>query len=56
LGKIRDFTQKRPFILIDGTANWVLQTKALGYSDYQGTASSYAQAALLGLPLVTLEG
>jgi membrane protease YdiL (CAAX protease family) len=43
-----------PAILIHGVTNWVLQTKALGYADYHGTASSYVLAVLLGLPLVAL--
>jgi membrane protease YdiL (CAAX protease family) len=41
-------------ILIHGVTNWVLQTKALGYADYHGTANSYVLAVLLGLPLVAL--
>lgn len=43
-----------PVVFIHGATNWVLQTKALSYADYHGTASSYALAVLLGLPLVVL--
>jgi membrane protease YdiL (CAAX protease family) len=43
-----------PVVFVHGVTNWVLQTKALGYADYYGTASSYAFAVLLGLPLVAL--
>jgi membrane protease YdiL (CAAX protease family) len=43
-----------PVILIHGVTNWALQTKALVYADYHGTASSYVLAVLLGLPLVAL--
>jgi len=43
-----------PVVFIHGVTNWVLQTTALGYADYHGTANSYAFAVLLGLPLVAL--
>jgi membrane protease YdiL (CAAX protease family) len=43
-----------PVVFVHGVTNWVLQTKALGYTDYHGTANSYAFAVLLGLPLVAL--
>lgn len=43
-----------PVVLIHWAANWVLQTKALEYAGFHGTARSYALAVLLGLPLVTL--
>jgi membrane protease YdiL (CAAX protease family) len=43
-----------PVVFGHGVTNWVLQTKALGYTDYHGTANSYAFAVLLGLPLVAL--
>lgn len=43
-----------PVVFIHGVTNWVLQTKALSYADYRGSASSYTLAVLLGLPLVAL--
>jgi len=43
-----------PVVFIHGVTNWVLQTKALSYVDYRGSASSYTLAVLLGLPLVAL--
>jgi membrane protease YdiL (CAAX protease family) len=43
-----------PVVFIHGVTDWVLQTKALSYADYHGTASSYTLAVLLGLPLVAL--
>ncbi len=43
-----------PVVIIHGVSNWVLQTKALSYADFHGTASTYTLAALLGLPLVLL--
>jgi membrane protease YdiL (CAAX protease family) len=43
-----------PAIFIHAVTNWVLQTKALNYLDYQGTTRSYALAVLFGLPLVAL--
>jgi len=43
-----------PVVIIHGVSNWVLQTKALSYPDYHGTANSYALAVILGLPLVAL--
>lgn len=43
-----------PAVLIHVVTNWVLQTKALSFPDYRGTANSYALAILLGLPLAAL--
>jgi hypothetical protein len=43
-----------PTVLIHVVTNWALQTKALSFVDYHGTASSYALATLLGLPLTVL--
>jgi membrane protease YdiL (CAAX protease family) len=43
-----------PSVLIHVVPNWALRTKALGLPDYHGTASYYALATLLGLPLTVL--
>lgn len=43
-----------PTVFIHVVTNWALQTKALGFLDYHGTASSYALAILLELPLILL--
>jgi membrane protease YdiL (CAAX protease family) len=43
-----------PTVFIHSVTNWALQTKALALPDYHGTASSYALATLLGLPLAVL--
>lgn len=43
-----------PVIIIHGTTNWILQTKALDYAGYHGTAISFLLAVLLGLPLAAL--
>ncbi len=43
-----------PVVFIHGATNWALQTNALNYADNHGTASSYALAVLLGLPLAVL--
>jgi membrane protease YdiL (CAAX protease family) len=43
-----------PTVLIHVLSNWMLQTKALAYEDFHGTASSYGLAVALGLPLTAL--
>jgi membrane protease YdiL (CAAX protease family) len=43
-----------PAVLIHVVTNWALQTRALGFENYHGTAESYGLAILLGLPLAAL--
>jgi membrane protease YdiL (CAAX protease family) len=43
-----------PAVLLHVAANWVMQTKAMGLADFQEGPTSYALAAVLGLPLAVV--